>query len=278
VTGERLLITGGSGKVATLLRQRLHRPGRSLRLLDVRPPADPLDANTEFILGSVDDVAGLTAACAGVDAVIHLGGLAKEAPAHDIVAVNIFGTYAVLEAAHRAGVGRVVLVSSHHAAGFYEYEQAPSTGLPADVVGRPDTLYGWSKAAGELAGRLFADRYGMDVICLRVGSWAPRPPDLRGLAQWLSPDDGARLVEAAIATPSPGFKVVWGISRNTRRWCSLDAGEAIGYFPQDDAERWAPELIARHGEPDMASDPVLHRLGGHWPDLPLGLSPGAVAA
>jgi uronate dehydrogenase len=270
VTGQRLLITGGSGKVGTLLRERLHRPGRTLRLIDLRSPAGPVEPDTEVVLGSVGDLSALTAACTGVDAVVHLGGLAKEAPAHDIVEVNIFGSYAVLEAAHRAGVGRVVLASSHHAAGLHEYTQAPPDGLPADVPARPDTLYGWSKAATELVGRLYADRYGMDVICLRVGSWCARPPDLRALSQWLSPDDGALLVEASIAAPSPGFRVVWGISRNTRRWCSLAEGEAIGYIPRDDAERWAPELIARYGEPDLAGDPSVYRLGGRWPDLPLG--------
>jgi nucleoside-diphosphate-sugar epimerase len=273
VARQRLLITGGSGKVATLLRDRLHRPGRSLRLLDLRPPAQPLGVDTEFVGGSVDDLVTVTAACVGVDAVIHLGGLAKEAPARDIVDVNIFGTYVVLEAAHRAGVARVVLVSSHHAVGYHPHGQAPPDGLPADIAARPDTLYGWSKAAAELAGRLYADRYGMDVVCLRVGSWCPEPPDLRGLSQWLSPDDGARLVEASIAAP-PGFRVVWGISRNTRRWCSLAAGEAIGYYPRDDAEKWAPQLIARYGEPDLDSDPALNRLGGRWADQPLGEPPG----
>jgi hypothetical protein len=129
-----------------------------------------------------------------------------------------------------------------------------------------------------LAGRLYADRYSMDVICLRVGSWCPEPPDLRGLSHWLSPDDGARLVEASIAAPAPGFRVVWGISRNTRRWCSLAAGEAIGYHPQDDAEKWAPQLIARYGEPDLDSDPALNRLGGRWADQPLGQPPGRPAA
>jgi NAD(P)-dependent dehydrogenase (short-subunit alcohol dehydrogenase family) len=268
---QRLLITGGSGKVATLLRTRLARPDRLLRLFDLYPPQPPVDATTvEFVAGSVTDLDALVDACADVEAVIHLGGRSKEAAAQDIIDVNIYGSYAVLEAARRAGVSRVVLVSSHHAVGYYQLSQAPPDGLPADIPARPDTFYGWSKAAAETAGRLYADRYGMDVICLRVGSWCPRPPDLRGLAQWLSPDDGARLVEASLATPSPGFQLVWGISRNTRRWCSLAAGAALGYHPQDDAEAYAPELIARFGEPDVHTDPVLYRLGGAWADQPLG--------
>jgi uronate dehydrogenase len=270
---QRLLITGGAGKVATLLRSRLPAPGRILRLLDLRPPEPARDGEAvECVVGSVDDVDALAAACSGTDAVIHLGGLSKEAPPDDIMAVNVRGSYAVLEAAKRAGVPRVVLVSSHHAVGYWQRSEAPPDGLPADIPARPDTFYGWGKAAAEAMGRLYAERFGMHVICLRVGSWCPAPPDLRGLAQWLSPDDGARLVEACLAAPAPGFRIVWGISRNTRRWCSLEAGAALGYHPQDDAERYAPELIARYGEPDPA-DPVLTRLGGAWADQPLGRPP-----
>ncbi len=49
---------------------------------------------------------------------------------------------------------------------------------------------------------------------------------------------------------------MWGISRNTRRWWSLAEGEAIGYFPKDDAEEYAAERIAEFGEPDFAADPA----------------------
>jgi hypothetical protein len=133
-------------------------------------------------------------------------------------------------------------------------------------------LYGWSKMAAEGIGRLYADRFGFDVICLRIGLWFPTPPGLRGLALWLSPDDGARLVEACLSAESPGFRVVWGISRNTRRWWSLAEGEAIGYHPKDDAERFAAEYIAEHGQPDFAGDPVLNRVGGQWCDVALGVA------
>lgn len=53
-------------------------------------------------------------------------------------------------------------------------------------------------------------------------------------------------MEALIAAPSPGFRVVWGVSDNTRRWFSLDEARALGYEPQDDAERFAGELEGRH--------------------------------
>jgi uronate dehydrogenase len=271
-TVQRILLTGAAGKVGTLLRPRLARRDRTLRLVDITAPGR-LDGTgaEETVVASVDDPDAMDAAVAGVDAVVHLGGQSKEADAAEVLRVNAYGTYCLLEAARRHGVRRVVLASFSHAAGFHERDDvAYPDGLPADLPPRPDTLYGWSKAAVEGVGSLYADRFGMDVICLRIGLWFPSPPQLRGLANWLSPDDGARLVEACLSVPSPGFRIVWGISRNTRRWWSLAEGEAIGYFPKDDAEEYAEQRIAEFGAPDFRGDPALNRVGGWWADHPLG--------
>lgn len=270
---RRILITGGAGKVAALLRPRLARPDRSLRLLDLRAPGPVEGAGAEdTVIAGVEDLDALTVACKDVDAVVHLGGLAKEGTPADILRVNVAGTLNVLEAARLAGVRRVVLASSNHAVGFAEV--AGRTEVPADIPGRPDTMYGWSKVAAESAGQLYADRFGMDVLCPRIGMWTATPPSLRALAMWLSPDDGARLVEACLSAPAPGFRLLWGISRNTRRWASLAEGEALGYDPRDDAERFLPDLVARHGDPDPERDPTLRRAGGPWCDIPLGVPSG----
>jgi uronate dehydrogenase len=55
------------------------------------------------------------------------------------------------------------------------------------------------------------------------------------------------------------------VSANTRGgWVSLAEAKALGYQPQDDAEAFAAEIIAEHGEPDPAADPVLRYLGGQF--------------
>ena len=111
-----ILITGAAGKIGTMLRPRLARPGRTLRLLDIAPlTAGP---GEEVIQASVTDAAAMAAASQGADAVIHLGGIPGEAPWPEILEVNIDGTYQVFEAARRAGVGRVIFASSNHAVGF----------------------------------------------------------------------------------------------------------------------------------------------------------------
>jgi NADP-dependent aldehyde dehydrogenase len=200
-------------------------------------------------------------ACRGVDAVIHLGGISREDTWERIVEVTIDGTRTVLEAARSAGVPRVILASSNHAAGFRRIGEAGPGGLPADSNARPDTYYGVGKAAMEALGSLYHSRFGMDVSCLRIGSCFERPADVRQLSIWLSPKDCARLLEACLSTDEPGFRVLWGMSANTRAVVSQAAGERIGYHPLDDAEIFADEVPP--GEPS-------EYLGGEFCDIPLG--------
>ena len=84
------------------------------------------------------------------------------------------------------------------------------------------------------------------------------------LATWLSPDDCARLFEACLTAPSPGFQVIYGVSANTRGgWVSQAGVWALGYEPQDNAEDYAPELIATCGEPEP-DDVTFKYLGGDF--------------
>jgi uronate dehydrogenase len=243
-----------------MLRSRLAQPDRVLRLLDVAPLAPPPGPGEEAVTASVTDMAAVTAACAGAAAVVHLGGIPSEDAWAPILDVNVNGTYTVFEAARRAGVPRVVFASSNHAVGFAPRDSFPVADGAAPV---PDTYYGVSKAAGEALAALYARRYDLEAICVRILSCFDRPRDPRMLATWLSPDDAGRLFEASLTAPSPGFRVAFGASANTRGWVSLAEARALGYEPKDDAEAYAAEIIAEHGEPDPA-DPVLAYLGGEF--------------
>ncbi len=254
-----ILVTGAAGLVGTMLRPRLARPGRTLRLLDTTLiTAGP---GEEAITDSVTDLDAMTDACRNAAAVIHLGGISSEAPWRETLEVNIHGTYTVFEAARRAGVGRVIFASSNHAVGFAPRASFP---VPDYAFPAPDTYYGVSKVAGEALASLYHSRYGMDAICIRILTCAERPETLRALSTWLSPDDAGRLFEACLSAPSPGFRVVFGVSANTRGgWVSLDEARALGYQPRDDAEVYAADVIAENGEPDPA-DPVFAHLGGEF--------------
>ena len=257
-----VLITGGAGLVGGMLRTRLAKPGRTLRLLDVNEVHD-VGPGEEAITASITDMAAMEQACAGVDAVIHLGGIPTEAPWEQILDVNINGTYTVFEAARRAGVPRVVFASSNHAVGFHTPDEYP---LPESATIAPDTYYGVAKVAGEALGTLYHNRYGLDVISVRILTCFPELPNPRALATWLSPDDAGRLFEACLTVPAPGYRVVYGVSANTRgggAWVSLEGGRSIGYEPQDDAEVFAGEILERFG-PTPADDPLFAHLGGQF--------------
>ncbi len=241
-----VLLTGAQGAIGSMLRQSLRRPGRHLRLLDVAPlsPLEPGE-DAELISGSFLDPGVLDDVCRGANTIVHMGGLSHEGYSWaEYLEVNIHGTYLLAEAARQAGVGRIVYASSNHAVGFAPLRD---DGLVPDYeFPRPDTYYGVSKAASENLLSLYHDRYGLDVVCLRIGSYRDRPSDARSLWSWLSPGDCARLVEASLSTHRPGFRVVWGVSANTRAAVSLDEARAIGYEPVDNAEDFAANVSDDH--------------------------------
>ncbi len=119
-----------------------------------------------------------------------------------------------------------------------------ASGHPLDGTDpvRPDSDYGASKAFGEALARMYVDKFGLEVVCLRIGSFRPRPRMARELSTWLSPADMTRLTLAALQAPDVGFEVVYGVSANRRSWWSPEPGLRIGYEPQDDAEAYAAEL------------------------------------
>ena len=261
-----VLITGAAGRIGTWLRGGLPERGWAVRCLDVVPVADTRPGEEHFVADAAD-LAPMVEAAEGASAVVHLAGIATESTWPAIVHSHIETTYCALEAARRAGISRVVLASSNHATGF---TPRPDGGLltEADAPPRPDTYYGVAKVTMEALGSLYVDRYGMDVVCLRIGSAFAEPTSTRHLSTWLSPDDTVALVDAALTAPSPGFAVVWGVSDNTRRWWDLTAAEALGYRSVDDAEVYAETLIEQFGEPDL-TEPVHARVGGEYtlPDM-----------
>ena len=249
-----VLLTGAAGRIGTAMRERLPDYGWDVRAFDrVAVPGG--------IVGDLTSSADLDAALTGVSAVVHLAGQPTEAPWPTIRDANVEGLVQLFEAARRAGVPRVVWASSNHATGF-----TPVTPeLPADAAPRPDTLYGVSKVFGEALGRYYVDRYAMQVACLRIGTFADEPRDVRTLSTWLSPDDCARLIDAALRSASLTFSIVWGVSANTRRTWSLDAGRALGYEPHDDAEVFAESLA----EPEP--DPTDGLVGGGFTSRGFGI-------
>jgi len=174
----------------------------------------------------------------GADAVVHLAAIAAETDFETAVDSHIGLTRRVLDAAVAHRVGRVVYASSNHAVGF-----TPRTPMLAvDARARPDSFYGFGKAASEALCSLYHDRHGLTVACVRIGSFRDRPTTRRHLSTWLSPGDTVGLVDACLRSPDVGFGIVYGISANTRAWWDLESARSLGYQPRDNAEDWAAEI------------------------------------
>jgi uronate dehydrogenase len=174
----------------------------------------------------------------GADAVVHLAAIASETDFDTAADSHIGLTHRVLDAAVAHRVPRVVYASSNHAVGF-----TPRTSMLAvDARARPDSFYGFGKAACEALCSLYHDRHGLTVACLRIGSFRDRPTTRRHLSTWLSPGDTIRLVEACLRSPDLDYAIVYGISANTRAWWDLESARSLGYQPHDDAEDWAAEI------------------------------------
>lgn len=268
---EPVLITGAAGAVGSYLLAGLPALGHRLRGFDLRRPGSsptpgvPATTGTTpagtdgWIVGDIRDPEALDRAMAGVRAVVHLAAIPTEAPFADLIGPNIEGTYQVFEAARRAGVDRIIYASSNHAVGFTRRTRLVGTGTRP----RPDTYYGVTKVFGEALASLYADRHGMRVACVRIGSCFPRPTTVRHLATWLSPGDASRLVHACLTAPDLTYAVLYGISANTRAWWDLGPARELGYQPEDDAEAYAQRVLAERG-PLAEDDPEAVYLGGEF--------------
>lgn len=158
----RHLITGGSGFIGNLTARRLRDRGDEVRVLDIwEDPSRPADI--EFIRSSVLERDGVAAAMRGVDMVHHNAALVAQTDAGaDYHKVNVEGTRIVLEEAAKAGVKRLVHVSSTAAYGI-----PPKGAITAQTPLRPVEPYGKSKLASEQLAEALCKQNDITLITIR---------------------------------------------------------------------------------------------------------------
>jgi NAD+ dependent glucose-6-phosphate dehydrogenase len=303
----KVLVTGAAGHVATLALPGL--AGHQLRLVDIRPPARlPVNATFERLSVLACSDAELCGLFRGAEVVVHSAYIPSgerdvyslappQLERFDAEFDNIRMAQRVYRCALEAGVRRVVVVSSNHAADWYEHAQVHQrrreTVYETDYP-LADNFYGWAKASYELLAHPYAcGTFGrrLEFVLLRIGSPYPidparyepgAPPPLSGLPRpqgaaafkralgaWLSDRDCAALfgcaVDAPLALPADAvpWVIAYGISDNTRAFWSLQSARAVlGYAPADDSE------IAY-------ADDVRRLLGTGWSDASGRLGPAA---
>lgn len=250
-----VLLTGASGNLGRHLAKALAEQGWRLRLTDIMPFPDPLPAGASFVKSDLNDGVALIRQAEGCGAILHFGGVSVEKPFEEVLGPNLRGLYHVYEAARREGA-RVIFASSNHSIGFHERPRGNNERLDYDCAFRPDGYYGLSKAYGELMGRMYWDKHGVENVNLRIGSCFPKPIDRRMLSTWLSYGDLTRLIERCVHTPRTGHAVIWACSDNPASFWGKDHRERIGWAPQDSAESWRSEVEG------ITADPVTERYQG----------------
>ena len=226
----RVLITGAAGSVGSTLVAGL-KERYDLRGLDLAevPGLDSEDA----VVGDLSDFDVVLEATRDTEAVIHLGGNpGGSATWEQILPNNIVGTYNIFEASRRNGVRRVAFASRAGLLGAYP----KSLKRTVDLVPLPQNYYTISKAFGEEIGYMYATRFDMEVVSVRIGNFN-RNRDLPEHPHHLSHGDCVRVFERAIIHPGVRYEVVFGVSDSNWPMYDLDHGRRVlGYEPRDRAE------------------------------------------
>jgi len=241
---KRILLTGAAGGLGKILRERIKPWAEVVRLSDIAGMGEALPGE-ELVQCDLSDKAAVLALMEGVDAVLHFGGISTEAPFEAIMQANILGVANLYEAAHKHGVKRLVFASSNHAIGYYRTTDM----LDANMPTRPDSMYGVSKVFGEQMSRYYYDRFGLETVCIRIGSSFPQPANKRMMSTYLSYDDLTELLRCSLFAPRVGHTIVFGMSDNDSVWWDNRYAAHLGYRPKDSSSKFA------HLFPDTAEFP-----------------------
>jgi nucleoside-diphosphate-sugar epimerase len=149
----KILVTGGTGVVGRPVVDRLVARGHTVRLLSRQAEHDAAEwpRGVEAHPGDVTEEASVTGAAEGCDAVLHMVAVVREAPPHvTFHNVNVQGTRRIVREAERAGVERLVYVSSlgagDGASGYHRSKRAGeeiARGFRGSwLICRPGNVYG----------------------------------------------------------------------------------------------------------------------------------------
>ena len=166
---------------------------------------------------------------------LHFGGQSVEAEFETIMRANILGLHHLYEGVHKRGIRRVIYASSSHVVGYYPTTEVVDASAPL----RPDGIYGVSKCFGEALSRYYYDRFGIETVCLRIGSSFDEPRNARMMTTFLAYDDLVELVRCALFTPRVGHTITYGVSDNPVRWWDNSEAAHLGFKPKHSSRQYA---------------------------------------
>lgn len=169
----RDLVTGATGFTGGRLARTLVSRGRTVRALvrDRSRAANLQAAGVELVMGDLTDTRALERAVEDVSTVYHIAAIYRQAgvSSQTYRDVNAVAAHAIVEAAARAGVGRIVHCSTVGVHGDIEH---PPAGEDAPL--RPGDVYQATKLEGERLAREAGERLGVEVVVVRpTGIYGP---------------------------------------------------------------------------------------------------------
>jgi UDP-glucose 4-epimerase len=174
----RVVVTGSAGRIGRAIFVRLAREHEVIGIDRV-----PASAAVRYV-GDVADRRLLAAAFEGAQAVVHVAALLTPhvgiVPDGEFERVNIGGTEAVLAAARRAGIRRIVFTSTTAVYGHANTSAGAATWIDENVIPCPRTVYHRTKLAAEQLLRDAADR-DLQIRILRMSRCFPEPADLMAI-------------------------------------------------------------------------------------------------
>ena len=175
-----ILVTGGTGFVASNIIRTLAEQGERIISFDINPPSDLLRAyikpwadRVTFIQGDLlkqDELEGVLDH--DIKRIVHAAvftGLFPNIEAgrsKDIIAINVMGTTNLLEVARKLSVQRFLYVSSVAVYGNYQSDKI----LTEESMPLPRTLYAVTKYASELLTRRYGELHDFPTVSVRLGS------------------------------------------------------------------------------------------------------------
>ena len=157
-----IALNGTTGLIGRYLLRELTNRGYRVRALLRRPATIPMPTGSA-VIGDLARPLNMSAALAGVDAIIHSAGIAEGMsgiPADDYRVLNTQATINLARAAGRAGVKRFVFLSSIRA----QCGPTADTVLNETAEPKPTDPYGKSKLAAERG----LEQLDIDWVALRA--------------------------------------------------------------------------------------------------------------
>lgn len=249
----KVLITGASGLIGRITIANLS-DNYEFSALNRRPVS-----GIPCLQADINDAEAIKPAFQGVDMVLHLSANTTDVfDWADTMATTVMGTLNVFQAAQQAGVKRVVFMSSGStmcgyewdddrpygklASGEYDQVEKPWPMIDYTDLPRPDSPYAVGKLFGEQCGRWFADRYGISVLCIRLGAVldTDRPKLVRHFPGYLSQADAVQMIDKCLSAPlTLNYAIFDAISENSTRWRDTSyAKDLLGWTPTGSSDQF----------------------------------------